>query len=62
MSYQIIIFIILNINRKIILVIAFLSMVTSLASLSSAALASFDYSDTPVQDSFRVFVTVTGVK
>ncbi len=53
---------ILNINRKIILVIAFLSAVTSLASLSSAALASFDYSDTPVQDSFRVFVTVTGVK
>jgi|SRR5829696_1478592 len=53
---------ILNINRKIILVIAFLSAVTSLASLSSAALASFDYSDTPVQDSFRVLVTVRGVE
>jgi len=52
----------LNINRKIILVIAFLSAVTSLASLSSAALASFDYSDTPVQESFRVLVTVTGVE
>jgi hypothetical protein len=37
-------------------------MVTSLASLSSAALASFDYSDMPIQDSFRVLVTVTGVE
>jgi hypothetical protein len=53
MSYQIIIYIILNINRKIILVIAFLSMVTSLASLSIPALASIDYSDTPVQESFE---------
>jgi hypothetical protein len=52
---------ILNINIKIILVIAFLSAVTSLASLSGAALASFDYSDTPVQESFRVLVTVTGM-
>ena len=56
MSYQIIIYIILNINRKIILVIAFLSMVRSLASLSSAALASIDYSDTPVQESFREYL------
>ena len=62
MSYEIIIYIILNINRKIILVIAFLSTVTSLASPSSVALASFDYSDMPVQDSFRVLVTVTGVE
>jgi hypothetical protein len=52
----------LNINRKIILVIAFLSAVTSLASIISAALASFHYSDTPVQESFRVLVTVTGVE
>ena len=37
-------------------------MVTSLASLSSAALASFDYSHTPVQESFRVLVTVTGME
>jgi hypothetical protein len=53
---------ILNINRKIILVIAFLSAATSLVSLRSAALASFDYSNTPVQESFRVLVTVTGVE
>ena len=53
---------IFNINRKIILIIAFLSAVTSLASLSSAALASVDYSDTPIQESFRVVVTVTGVE
>ena len=52
----------MNINRKIILVIAFLSAATSLVSLRSAALASFDYSNTPVQESFRVLVTVTGVE
>jgi hypothetical protein len=52
----------LDIKRKIILVIAFISAVTSLASLSGAALASFDYSDASVQDSFRVLVTVTGVE
>ena len=55
-------YMILNLNRKIIIVIAFLSAVTSLASLSSLALASFDYSHTPVQESFRVLVTVAGVK
>ena len=37
-------------------------MVTSLASLSSAALASSDYSDTPVQESFRGLVTVAGME
>jgi hypothetical protein len=52
----------LNIKRKMVLVIAFLLAVTSLASLNGAALASFDYSDTPVQESFRVLVTVTGVE
>jgi hypothetical protein len=53
---------ILNINRKIILVIAFLSAVTSLASLSGAALASTDSSDAAVEELFRVVVTVTGVE
>jgi hypothetical protein len=52
----------LNINRKIILVIAFLSAVTSLASLSGAALASIDSSDAAVEELFRVVVTVTGVE
>jgi hypothetical protein len=52
----------LNINRKIILVIAFLSAVTSLAPVSSTALASIDYSDTTVGESFRVLVTVAGVE
>jgi hypothetical protein len=51
---------ILNINRKILLVIAFLSTVTSLASVTSTALASIDYSDTAVEESFRALVTVTG--
>jgi hypothetical protein len=46
----------------IILVIALLSMVTSLASLSGAALASSVFSDTPLQESFKVLVTVTGVE
>ena len=59
---EIIIYKILNINRKIIIVIAFFSTATSLALLSSAALASFDYSHTPVQESFRVLVAVAGVK
>ena len=52
----------MNINRKIILVIVFLSSVTSLASLSSAALASIDYSDASVQDLFTVLVTVICVE
>jgi predicted RND superfamily exporter protein len=52
---------ILNINRKIILVIASLSVVTSLASLSGV-LASIDYSDTAVEQSFRLLVTVTGME
>ena len=52
----------MNINRKIILVIAFLLAVTSLASVTSTALASIDYSETPVEESFRVLVTVTGVE
>ncbi len=37
-------------------------MVTSLASLRSVALASIDYSDIAIEDSFRVLVTVTGVE
>jgi hypothetical protein len=53
---------ILNINRKIILVIAFLPAVTSLASLSRAALASIDYNGTAIEEPFRVIVTVTGVE
>ena len=52
----------MNITRKIIRVIAFLLAVTSLASLSGAALTSVDYNNTPVQDSFRVLVTPTGVE
>jgi hypothetical protein len=52
----------LNINRKITLVIAFLLAVTSLASVTSTALASIDYSDTAVEGPFRVLVTVTGVE
>ena len=56
------IYMILNINRKIILVIAFLSAATSLASSSSVALASFDYSGTAIQESFSVLVTVAGVE
>ncbi len=42
---------ILNINSKIIIVIAFFSTVTSLASLSSVAVASIDYSDTAIEES-----------
>ena len=53
---------ILNINRKIIIVIAFFSTVTSLASPSSVALASIDYSGTAIEEPFRVLVTVTGVE
>ena len=53
---------ILNINRKIILVIAFLSAVTSLVPVSSTALASIDYSDTAVEESFRVLVTLTDME
>ena len=52
----------MNNNRRIILVIAFLSAVTSLASVTSTALTSIDYSDTAVEESFRVLVTVTGVE
>jgi hypothetical protein len=52
----------LKINRKIILVIVFLSAVTSLASLSSAALTSINYGDTAIEESFRLLVTVTGVE
>jgi hypothetical protein len=52
----------LNINRRIILVIAFLSVVTSLASLSGTVLASIDYSDIAVEESFRLLVTVTGME
>jgi hypothetical protein len=53
---------ILNINRKITLVIEFLLAVTSLASVTSTALASIDSSNTAVEESFRVLVTVTGVE
>jgi hypothetical protein len=53
---------ILNINRKIILVIAFLSAVTSLALVNSTALASIDYSDTAIEESFKVLVTVADVE
>jgi len=53
---------ILNIDSKIILVIAFLSAVTSLASPSSVALASIDYSGTTIEEPFKVLVTVTGVE
>ncbi len=53
---------ILNINRKIILVIAFLLSIISLAPLTSTALASIDYSDTAVEELFKVLVTVTGVE
>ena len=53
---------ILSINRKIILVIALLSSVISLAPVTSTALGSIDSSDTAVEESFRVLVTVTGVE
>ena len=46
----------MNINRKIILVIAFLLSVISLAPVTSTALASIDYSDTAVEESFRLLV------
>jgi hypothetical protein len=52
----------LNINRKIILVVSLLSLVISLASVTSTALASIEYSNTAVEESFRVLVTVTGVE
>ena len=48
---------ILNINRKIILVISFLSALISLVSVSITALASIDYGETAVEGSFRVLVT-----
>ncbi len=53
---------ILNINRKIIHAITFLSAVISLASVSSTTLASIDSSDTAVEEPFRVLVTVEGVE
>ena len=53
---------ILNINRKIIIVILFFSTVTSLASSSSVALASFDYRGTALEKPFQVLVTVIGVE
>jgi hypothetical protein len=59
---EIIIYMILNIDSKIILVIAFLSAVTSLASPGSVALASIDYSGTAIEEPFKVLVRVTGVK
>ena len=37
-------------------------MVTSLASLSSAALASIDYNGTAIEEPFKMLVTVTGVE
>ena len=48
---------ILNINRKIILVIVFLPSVISLAPVTSTTLASIDYSDNAIEESFRVLVT-----
>ncbi len=53
---------ILNINRKIIIVIAFFSTVTSLAPPSSVALASIDYSGTAIEEPFKVLVTVICVE
>ncbi len=54
----------MNINRKITIVIAFLSAVsaTGLASISNTASASIDDSYTAVEESFKVRVTVAGVK
>ncbi len=52
----------MNINRKIILVIAFLPSVISLAPVTSTTLTSIDYSDTTLEQPFRVLVTVTGVE
>jgi hypothetical protein len=52
----------LNINRRIIHAILFLSAVISFSSVSSTALASIDSSDSSVEESFRVLVTVTGVE
>ena len=54
--------IILNINRKIILVVSLLSSVIALAPVTSTALASIDSSDTAVEEPFRVLVTVEGVE
>ena len=54
----------LNINRKMILVIEFLSVVSTigLASMGSIASATSDYSCTAAEESFKVLVTVAGVK
>jgi hypothetical protein len=52
----------LNINRKIIIVISFLSVVISLTSVSNTVIASIDYNETAVEESFKVLVTVAGVE
>ena len=54
----------MNINRKITIVIAFLSTVSSmaLALIGSIASATIDYSDTAIEEQFKVLVTVAGVK
>ena len=54
----------MNINRKMILVIEFLSVVSTigLASMGSIASATSDYSCTAAEESFKVLVTVAGVK
>src|SRR5919109_2179933 len=54
----------LNINRKITIVISFLSAVsaTGLASISNIASATIDYSDTGAEEQFKILVTVAGVK
>ncbi|MFL6411296.1 MAG: hypothetical protein ACJ71K_08650 [Nitrososphaeraceae archaeon] len=43
---------------------AFLSVISAIAltSISSTALASIDYSDTAMEEVFKVIVTVAGVK
>ncbi|MDQ3970383.1 MAG: hypothetical protein M3227_01695, partial [Thermoproteota archaeon] len=45
-----------------ILVITFLSAISALISISSTASASIDYSDTSIEEVFKVIVTVAGVE
>jgi hypothetical protein len=52
----------MNIIRQLILVITFLSAISALISISSTASASIDYSDTSIEEVFKVIVTVAGVE
>jgi len=43
-------------------VISFLSAISASVSISSTASASIDYSDTAIEEVFKVIVTVAGVE